>query len=286
MGLAVGDHEVLRGRRRGEPGAGPPVQGVQPAAYRPGGPGQEFPGRLGERAAGPGPAQLAQGQLQVIGPGQLHLAPLQPDRRRVHAVQRGQHRDQLVEVGRGQGLVPLAGGPVQEREHRDRMRVAERPQGLAVQRRNRGRHEPESDLAAQGHGGVQRRAQPREHGRPGPAQPALVVQVVDRDEPLLPRAARHHPVVAPAADGCVPQRLGGQAPAVGQGVHQVSFGNSRGPVPHEGSRYGGRPATSQPNYGWPVPKAALWAARSSLGPTRARCRPPGSRRPPRRCPGR
>jgi hypothetical protein len=175
MGLAVGDHEVLRGLRRGEPGAGPPVQGVQPAAHRPGGPGQEFPGRLGERAAGPGPTQLAQGQLQVIRPGQLHLAPLQPDRSRVHAVQRGQHRDQFVEVGRWERFVPLAGGPVQEREHRDRMRVAELPQGPAVQRGKRGRHEPESDLAAQGEGGVQRRAQPCEHGRPGPAQPALVV---------------------------------------------------------------------------------------------------------------
>ena len=282
MRFAVRDHEVLRG----EPGAGPPVQGVQPAAYRPGGSGQELPGRFGERAAGPGPAQLAQGQFQVIGPGQLHLAPLQPDRRRVHAVQGGQHRHQLVEVGRGQGLVPLASGSVQEREHRDRMRVTERPHGPAVQRRNRGRHEPQAGLAAQGDGGVQRRAQPREHGRPGPAQPALVVQVVDRDEPLLPRVARHDPVVAPAADRCVPQRLGGQAPAVGQGVHQVSFGNSRGAVPHEGSRYGGRPATSQPNYGWPVPKAGLWAARSSRGPRRARYRPPGSHRPPRPCPGR
>ena len=277
MGLAVGDHEVLRGGR----GAGPPVQGVQPAAHRPGRSGQEFPGRLGERAAGPGPAQLAQGQLKVIAPGHPGLTPSQPERRRIHAVQGGQHRQQFVEVGRGQRFIPLAGSPVQEREHRDRMRVTERPEDLAVQRRDRGRHEAEAGLPPQGRGGVQRRAQAREHGRPGPAEPALVIEVVDRDEPLLPRAAGHHPVVAPAADRRVPQRLDGQPPAVGQGVHQVPFGNSRGPVLHEASRYGGL----QPR-GQQVFKAARSAARSSPGPRRARYRPPGSRRPPRRCPGR
>jgi len=165
MGLAVGDHEVRRGRR----GAGPPVQGVQPPAHRPGRPGQQLPGRLGERAAGPGPAQLAQGQLKVIAPGHPGLTSLQPDRRRVHGVQGSQHRQQLVEVDCGQGFVPLAGSPVQEREHRDRMRVTERPEGPAVQRGDRGRHETEAGLPAQGHGGVQRRAQAREHGRPGPA---------------------------------------------------------------------------------------------------------------------
>jgi hypothetical protein len=102
---------------------------------------------------------------------------------------------------------------------------------------------------AEGHGGVHRRPQSLEDGRPGLPEPAFAVQVIDGHEPSFPPVVADHPVVAPAAYRGVPQGHGADAPSVGQGVSQVSFGHSGGPVLHEASRYGGARPHSQPYYG-------------------------------------
>jgi len=124
-------------------------------------------------------------------------------------VQRGQHRQELVTLRRGQGLAPPARLPAQEREHRDGMPAAERAHRLAVPRRDRGHDELERGVAAERDRGRHGRAQAREDVRPGPAEPALVVQVVHGDEPLVPLVAGDRPVVAAVADRGVPQRPGG-----------------------------------------------------------------------------
>ena len=144
----------------------------------------------------------------------------------VHPVQRGQHRHQLVAVRRGEDFTAPARDSAQEREHGDRVPGAERPQRLTVQRRYRGHDEPEGGLAAEGHGGIHRRSQAREDGGPGPSEPSLVIQVIDRDELSFALVVADHPVVASAAHRRVPQGRGADAPAVGQGVTQVSFRSS------------------------------------------------------------
>jgi hypothetical protein len=61
----------------------------------------------------------------------------------------------------------------------------------------------------------------------------LLIEVVDRGEPLPARPVADDPVVTTATDRRVLDRGDVDLPAIGQGVAEVAIADSRWPVPHE-----------------------------------------------------
>lgn len=71
---------------------------------------------------------------------------------------------------------------------------------------------------AQRKGRIHRRPQALGHRSPGVSEPAFVIQVIDRGEPLPALAVAHNPVVAPATHGSVSSGYGPDVPAISESL--------------------------------------------------------------------
>ena len=145
-------------------------------------------------------------------------------------VQLGEHRD---DSGTRAGLVrsPAAALAVHEGKDRDRVALSDPPQRLAAARRDRRDDELEPGLPERD-GGVEGAAERIAGGVARLPEPPLLVEVVDGDEPARAAGISGDPVIAPGADGRVLDRIGLEAPAVGQGLdHGVRLEVAR-EIPH------------------------------------------------------
>jgi hypothetical protein len=232
MRLAVGDDEF--GCRAHLPGE--PVKGRQQAPDPVGHTGQHGPRWFRERPAVPGLAELTEGGLQGGAVRNPAACPGCRGHGRCGPVQLCQHVDDPAALVGGKVFTEAAVAADDEREKGSRVLRVDGKHRLSADRRDRRQHEPQVTPVPQRVGGVHRGPQAAGHHRPGLAEPDLVIQIIDGDEPPATVPIVHHPVVTPATHGRVFHGDGIQAPAPPQRRHQVGLPQSRWPVPHEGSR--------------------------------------------------
>ena len=199
-----------------------------------GGTGNEQVSRgLREWPAVPWKAGVEQEGLQVASAGETgHMTGCAVADRGSGLVQRRDHvqctpAKPLISVG-----AERMGSAGQEREHADGVSAVKTAEEIAVASRKRGHDELKSRLVSERGRGTQGAGESFEHGLPGLAYPALIVQIIDGDEARLAISAGQLPVVAAAAFRHVLKRSSMDPPAIGQLLPQTLRGQVRWKASH------------------------------------------------------
>ena len=127
----------------------------------------------------------------------------------------GKKLDNSRALPRGVVLAVLGGSAVHEREESGGVAISDPTQRLAVAREDRREHEAEAGVA-EGDRAAECASQAIERRVASVSEPGLPVEVIDGDEAAHSRRVSGDPVVAPEPDRRIVDRLGVEAPPVGQ----------------------------------------------------------------------